>query len=230
MPILCRICASFLSADARQQEPDDIAFIEVTAVVGQGVPCVKVGAVSDGAIGLRLGIVGIGLRPPTPSSVEPSGTPIRPTPDGDDIVLGDDDAADPIIPAQVPDAVAAMPPASKSAVVAEPIGPDIVALGDVPDRFPAAELMKEHAGVVLVVGVIGDTPDVVGLTPSDPISLLPRGIPVGGTAGAGPMPRGEVMPSGDGTLAPICADAVPKPMINAIIAVISMCVMAISCG
>ena len=200
------------------------------AVVGHGVPGVKVGAVSDGAIGLRLGIVGIGLRPPTPSSVEPSGTPIRPTPDGDDIVLGDDDAADPIIPAQVPDAVAAMPPASKSAVVAEPIGPDIVALGDVPDRFPAAELMKEHAGVVLVVGVIGDTPDVVGLTPSDPISLLPRGIPVGGTAGAGPMPRGEVMPSGEGALVPNCADAVPHPMINAAIAVISMRVMAISCG
>jgi hypothetical protein len=44
------------------------------------------------------------------------------------------------------------------------------------------------------------------------------------------MPRGEVMPSGEGALAPICADAVPKPMINAIIAVISMPVMAISCG
>jgi hypothetical protein len=139
--ILCRICASFLSADAGQQAPDDIPLINVVPVVGHGIPGVSDGAVSDGAIGLMLGIVGIGLRPPTPSSVEPSGTPIRPTPDGEAIVLGDDDAAGALIPAQVPDAVAAMPPASKSAVVPEPIGPDIVALGDVPDRFPAAELM-----------------------------------------------------------------------------------------
>jgi hypothetical protein len=83
---------------------------------------------------------------------------------------------------------------------------------------------------VLVAEVIGDTPDVVGLTPSDPISLLPRGIPVGGTAGAGPMPRGEVMPSGDVVLVPICADAVAQLMINTAVAVISMRVMAISCA
>jgi hypothetical protein len=66
--------------------------------------------------------------------------PMRPTPDKA-VALGDDDAAGAAIPAQVPDAVAAMPPASKSAVVPAPVCPDIVALGDVPERFPAAELM-----------------------------------------------------------------------------------------
>ncbi len=54
--------------------------------------------------------------PPTPSSVEPSGIPIRPPDDVDPIPVGDEaDAAGPAkelpaAPAQVPDAVPAVLP------------------------------------------------------------------------------------------------------------------------
>jgi hypothetical protein len=57
----------------------------------------------------------------------------------------------------------------------------------------------------------GDVPDVIGLTPGDESSVAPMGMPVRGTAGAGPMPSGDVIPSGepsgDGPIPPICAEA-----------------------
>jgi hypothetical protein len=68
---------------------EDIPPIAAVPVVEHGVPSVE-----DGADGLGLRISGMGLRPPTPSSVEPRGMPTRPTPDGDPIPLGDEaDAA-----------------------------------------------------------------------------------------------------------------------------------------
>src|ERR1700730_14032987 len=97
----------------------------------------------EGAIGFAEGTWGIGLRPPTPSSVEPIGTPMRPAA-VEPIPVGDDgDAAGlPVaVPkfAQVPEAVPAIPPPSKSepgAALGTPFTP--------PLRLPAGELMPEH--------------------------------------------------------------------------------------
>jgi hypothetical protein len=167
--------------------------------------------VMDGADGLGVEVAGKGLRPPTPNSVESMGMPMRPTADGVD---GDGDAGVvvPAMPAQVPDGVPAMPPPSKSAPVPDAVGADIALFGKLPDKFPAGELMPLHvARLLLVAGARGDVPEVVGLTPTDPSSVVPSGIPVGGTAGAGPIPSGEVMPSGDGLVMPTCADAELHP-------------------
>jgi hypothetical protein len=71
----------------------------------------------------------------------------------------------------------------------------------------------EHA--LPVAGPSGDIPDVIGLTPGDASSVAPRGTPVGATAGAGPMPSGDVMPSGDAPgdvpIPPTCAAVEPQP-------------------
>ncbi len=54
--------------------------------------------------------------------------------------------------------------------------------------------------LLVVDGIAGDVPDVIGLTPIDPSSVVPSGIPVRGTGAAGPPPSGEVIPSGDRAL------------------------------
>jgi hypothetical protein len=190
----------------------------------------------DGADGLGVGVAGKGLRPPTPNSVESMGMPMRPTADG---VNGDGDAGVvvPAMPAQVPDGVPARPPPSKSAPVLDAVGDDIALFCKLPDKFPAGELMPVHvARLLLVAGARGDVPEVVGLTPTDPSSVVPSGIPVRGTAAPGPMPSGEVIPSGEGALMPTCADAELHPGTTkertadttAAVAVISKRVMRIS--
>ena len=209
-----------MGADAAQHEPVGAPPVEVVPVVAHGTPGAKVGGVMDGAVGLGVGIVGMGLRPPAPSSVEPMGMPMRPT--GAVIVSGEADVVGAMIGAHVPDAVPAMPPPSNSM-----LGP-VAVLGEVPERFPAGEVMARQVAGSLGAGPTGEIPDVVGLSPRDPTSVEPSGIPTGGTAAAGPMPSGEVMPSGDGALAPSCADEEPQPRISAAIAVISMRVMGVS--
>jgi hypothetical protein len=66
-----------------------------------------------------------------------------------------------------------------------------------------------------VVSPSGDVPDVNGLTPGDASPVAPRGIPVGATGEPGPMPSGDVMPSGEGPgemlIPPTCAKAEPQP-------------------
>ena len=182
--------------------------------------------VETGADGLGLTTVGGGLRPPAPSSVEPGGIPSRLTDDADPIPVGDEaDAAGPAkellpIAAQVPDAVPAMPPPSK---------PDIPAVDvAVPEDVPVTELlpipkdvcgieppMPEHIVTLPVVGPIGDAPDVIGLTPGDASGVAPGGMPPSAPRVPGPMPRGEVMPSGEGPgemfIPPTCAKAEPQP-------------------
>jgi hypothetical protein len=87
-------------------------------------------------------MAGGGLMPPTPSSVEPSGIPIRPTVDVDPIPVGDEaDAAGPAkelaaAPAQVPDAVPAVLPPSNSKVELDGPALDV----PVPDVVPVLEL------------------------------------------------------------------------------------------
>jgi hypothetical protein len=81
--------------DPGQQEPEnappveDVVPIVPTPALEHGVPNVEVGA---DRLGLRT--CGIGLSPPTPSSVEPIGMPTRPTLDDEVAVVGDEaDAA-----------------------------------------------------------------------------------------------------------------------------------------
>jgi hypothetical protein len=149
--------------------------------------------VETGADGLGVGMAGGGLRPPTPSPVEPIGIPPRPVGDVDPIPVGDeaDEAGPPAgpaaMPAHVPEAVPARLPPSKS----EPDAGLEAPVLDPPLKLPAVELMPAQVAVLLVVGgLTGDVPEVVGLTPTDPNSVVPSGIPVGGTGAAGPVPRG----------------------------------------
>lgn len=198
-----------------------------------------------GAVGLRVRATDGGLRPPAPSSVEPSGIPTRPTDDTAPIPVGEEaEAAGPakelvLVVTQVPDAVPMVPPPSKTE-----FEPDVPALDvPVPEDVPVIELsvtdvvpvvvpkdacgieppMPEHS--VLAVSPIGDVPDVVGLTPGDASSVAPRGMPVGATAAPGPMPSGDVMPSGGP--GEICAKAEPHPKRTAAVAVIAKRVIVI---
>jgi hypothetical protein len=179
-------------------------------VVGQGVPSVE-----SGADGLGVRTSGGGLRPPTFSPVEPKGMPTRPTADADPIPVGDEaDAAgaiDELLAAQVPDAVPLRPPPSKTEV--EPDVPGVA----MPIELPTVPA-PEHAVAPPIAGTTGDAS-----------SVAPSGIPVGATGAAGPMPSGDVMPSGDGpgdvASPPICADAEPEPNNAAVIAIINRRVM-----
>jgi hypothetical protein len=216
---LRRIGVLLCDHDSVQHEPEDIPMVE-GAPVGQGSP-----EVEAGDVGLTVKTSGGGLSPPTPNSVEPSGMPTRATGDPNPIPVGDeaDDAGPavepPATPMQVPDALPIVPPPSKRAD--EPGVPvvDMALLDEVPDiESPMPDdtcgsepPMLEH--VVMLPGAApnGDVPDVIGLTPGVESSVAPIGIPVRGTAGAGPIPSGDVIPSGDpdGAIPPICADAEP---------------------
>jgi len=152
-----------------------------------------------------------GLRPPPPSSVEPSGIPTMPTDDPGPIdeASGGDAVAD---AAQVPSAVAVMPPPSKSAVLDSP-GTELpipagAAEPPVPADAPVIGLPIPVDAVVVELPMAvgageapahaapskGAAPDVVGLTPGVASSVAPRGIPVCPTGALG-MPSGDVMPS-----------------------------------
>jgi hypothetical protein len=214
-----RIGVLLCNHDSVQHEPEDIPVVE-GAPVGQGMPDVE-----TGAVGLTVKTSGGGLSPPTPNSVEPNGMPTRPTGDPNPIPVGDeaDDAGPavepPATPMQVPDAFPIVPPPSKR--TDEPGIPvaDMALLDEIPgieppmpdDACGSEPPMLEQ--VVMLPGAApnGDVPDIIGLTPGVESSVAPIGIPVRGTAGAGPMPSGDVIPSGDpdGPIPPICADAEP---------------------
>jgi len=166
--------------------------------VGRGVS-VMVGA---DAFGLRA--TDGGLKPPPPSSVEPSGIPTTPTDDPGPIdeASGGDAVAD---AAQAPGALAAIPPPSKGAVpdvpVTDPPMPADAPVTGLPMSadVPVSELpMTADGGAdetpLHVAPSMGDAPDVVGLTPGVASSVAPRGIPVCPTGAFG-MPSGDVMPS-----------------------------------
>ena len=197
------------------------------APVGQGMPDVE-----TGAVGLTVKTSGGGLSPPTPNSVEPNGMPTRPTGDPNPIPVGDeaDDAGPavepPATPMQVPDAFPIVPPPSKRAD--EPGIPvaDMALLDEIPgieppmpdDTCGSEPPMLEHVVMLPGAAPSGDVPDVIGLTPGVESSVAPMGIPVRGTAGAGPIPSGDVIPSGDpdGPIPPICADAEPLASTTAV--------------
>jgi hypothetical protein len=72
-------------------------------------------------------------------------------------------------------------------------------------------MVLEHAeGVVIVIALEAEEPDVIGLTPGVASSVAPSGRPVVPTGAAVPIPSGEVIPSGGVTAPmPTCANAAP---------------------
>jgi hypothetical protein len=183
-----------------------------------------------GADGFGLRATDGGLRPPPPSSVEPSGIPTMPTDDPGPIeeASGGDAVADAV---QVPGAVAPIPPPSKSVVLDSP-GTELPIPADAPpipvDAAVAELPMGAGAGEAPahVAPIKGAAPDVVGLTPGVASSVAPRGIPVCPTGALG-MPSGEVMPSaGRGeTFMRACAEAEPQPKRTAAIAIAKRVIM-----
>jgi hypothetical protein len=198
--------------------------------VGSGV------SVMAGADAFGLRATDGGLKPPLPSSVEPSGIPTMPTDDPGPIdeARGADAVAD---AAQAPDTVAAIPPPSKGAVPdvpgTEPPMPADAPVTGVPMSAdaPVSELpMAADGGTdetpLHVTPSNGDTPDVVGLTPGVASSVAPRGIPVCPTGAFG-MPSGDVTPSaGRGeVLMGACAWATPQPRRTAAVATAKRVIM-----
>jgi hypothetical protein len=159
------------------------------------VPTV-VGALMKDVEGFGLRATEGGLRPPPPSSVEPSGIPTMPTDDPGPIdeAIGGDALAD---AAQVPGALVIMPPPSKDALPmpAEPPGVELPMAGG---ATVIGLAMAANAGAdeapTHVASIMGAAPDVIGLTPGVASSVAPRGIPVCPTGAFG-MPRGDVKPS-----------------------------------
>jgi hypothetical protein len=223
------------------------AGVTVALIVGVLIP--TVGRVDVGAIGLIVVRVGGGLRPPAPSSVEPIGTPSRPTA-MEAMPVGDDaDAAGwarvPLpITAHEPETVPAMPPPSKVDIPTPvpamelPIVPVMEPLPEVPvvvlpeppiavlevdrpkDAWGIEPPMPEHA-VAMPVVASGDVPDPTGLVPGVVSAVAPSGIPVGATGAPGPMPSGDVMPTA-GVGLPICAKTGLLPQSAATVATINL--------
>jgi hypothetical protein len=166
--------------------------------------------------GLGVGTTSNGLTPALPISTEPNGIPVRGRPPGD---VGDVVALVLELVPQAPDIAALpgsdvpvpVPPPSK--VVLEPDIPD--------DGLP----MTKH---VVPFPVIPIVPAGAPLSPGDASSVAPMGIPAGGTGEPGAMPSGEVMPSGEGTGAPvpIWEKAAPQPKSTVAIAAIKVRIIA----
>jgi len=175
---------------------------DTEGVEGGVMPPRGVSKLIAGADGLGFSATDGGLRPPPPISVEPSGIPTGPTdePAPIDEANGGDAVAD---AAQVPGAIALMPPPSKSAVPDNPVMELPVAASAPVVGLPApapviALAMASDAGAgeapAHVAPINGEAPNVVGLTPGVASSVAPMGTPVCPTGAFG-MPRGDVMPS-----------------------------------
>jgi hypothetical protein len=174
---------------------------DTDGVEGGVTPLRGVSELVTGADGFGLRATDGGLRPPPPSSVEPSGIPTMPTDDPGpmDEAKGGDAAA------QGPGALALMPPPSKSVLLDSPLielavpADAPVVKPPIPADVPVAGLpMAADAGAdeapAHVAPTKGAAPEVVGLTPGVASSVAPRGIPVCPTGALG-MPSGDVMPS-----------------------------------
>ena len=168
-------------------------------------------------------MTGGGLRPPAPSSNEPSGIPTRPTDDTEPIPVGDEaDAAGPAnellpIVGQAPDAVPVTPPPSKTEVEPEVPAVDVPVIPVIelpmPDIVPTVEppVPKEVCGIEPPMpAALRDRRlcrTSTGSRRAMQAPLHPAGTPVGATGEPGPMPSGDVMPSGgEVPVAPTCAD------------------------
>jgi hypothetical protein len=181
---------------------------DTEGVEGGVMPLRGVSGLIVGADGLGFSATDGGLRPAPPISVEPSGIPTGPTDEPGPIeeANGGDAVAD---AAQIPGALAVMPPPSKDEEPDNPTielavaasAPVVPAAGEVPISAdaPVDELvMTADAGAceapAHIAPIKGEAPAVVGLTPGVASSVAPMGIPVCPTGALG-MPSGDVMPS-----------------------------------
>jgi hypothetical protein len=240
MTIFRRICVQPFARDAVQQEPVDVDspvpdVPGVVPVVGHGT-VTEVPIVESVVDGVGVTSTAGGLRPPAPSSVEPIGTPSRLTDDPEPIPVGDEaDIAGPAkelppIAAQAPDVVPVMPPPSKVEVELDVPGDVPVIELPMPDVMPTLELPipKDVCGIEPPMPAhcaMAPVPDAVGLTPGAASSVAPRGVPAGATGEPGPMPSGDVMPSGEAPgevlMPPTCAKAEPQPKKTAAVAAVT---------
>ena len=174
-----------------------------------------------GAEGFGISATESGLRPALPISVAPMGRPIGPTGDPGDAVPAVAAAALPI-GAHGPDALAVVPPPATPVPMPPPpelapmpppsnvVLPEapVVALVTAADAA-AADNAPPHATPVR--GSSGDAPEMMALAPGVASSVAPKGIRVGPTGPAGPMPSGDVMPKGNpGEMLGACACAAPQ--------------------
>jgi len=175
---------------------------------------------------VMVGTIAAELTPRLPISVEPIGMPVRGTPPGVTADVGVVDAATLLAPAPhmlcMPDvsirADVGGTPDDDIADVVDISGIDI-ALCDVPVPTAMPPPSKEAAdpnivdgGAPMVEHAVLPMLDMtgIGLTPPDPISVAPSGIPVPPTGALGTMPSGEVDESeGVGITAACCAKAWP---------------------
>src|SRR5947208_16994633 len=118
---------------------------------------------------------------------------------------------------------AVLPPPSNSDVevpdgdIAVPDAP--LAVEFVPNTSPPLKKLPEHGAVLLVAAEpSGDMPTVGGIIGADPTLAGPRDVPVCGSAGADPMPSGDVAPIGAGAVVPTWAEAEPQATNTAAIA------------
>ena len=156
----------------------------------------------DGAWVVEVGVValGTGLSPPPPSSVAPKG-----------ICSGRNGAT-------------TMPVGEEADAAGRAklggVGPQFVEVGllAIPPSNSAGEVEAPEVPVTALPGpeqaeFVGAP--AIGLKPGAASSVAPRGIPGDVTGAAGPMPRGEVAPSGEAVGAPTpCAREVPQTAAN----------------
>jgi hypothetical protein len=190
-----------------------------------------------GAEGFGISATEGGLRPALPISVAPMGRPTGPTGDPGDAVPAVAAPALPIgahgpdvlavvpppatpAPMPPPPELAPMPPPSNAALLEAPVTALVTAA-----EVAAADNAPPHA--TPVKGSSGDAPDRIGLAPGVASSVAPRGIRVGPTGPAGPMPSGDVMPKGNpGEMLGACACAAPQLKSAAASAIAKRIIMA----
>jgi hypothetical protein len=160
-----------------------------------------------GAEGFGISATEGGLSPALPISVAPMGRPTGPTGDPGDAVPAVAAAALPI-EAHGPDVLAVVPPPATPAPMPPPPG-----LAPMP---PPSNVVLPEAPVVALVtaadaAAADNAPEMMALAPGVASSVAPKGIRVGPTGPAGPMPSGDVTPKGSpGEMLGACACAAPQ--------------------
>jgi hypothetical protein len=172
--------------------------------------------------GLGAGTISNGLTPVLPISREPNGIPVRAAPPvevGD--VAADDEALLLELVPHVPE-VAAPPGNDVPVPTPSPPPSKVVLEPDIPDDGLPVTMHVVPFPVIPIV------PAGTPLSPGDASSVAPMGIPVGGTGKPGAMPSGEVMPSGEGTGAPVPTweKAAPQPKSTVAITAIKVRIIA----
>jgi hypothetical protein len=202
LPIGPKVVAGTVNRGLRPPAPSSVAPIGIPTRAEAAAEAIPVGDEADAA-GPAKALLPIVKQ-------VPDAVPVMPPPSN---AVGDTEV--PAVEMPVPDEVPAieLPMPDDAPAVGLPETDDIAAaelarVPMVPNDDCGIEPPKPlHAGLVTVVVDASDV--IIGLVPAPPIPVAPRGMRVGGTGAAGPMPSGDVMPSGDGPegIAPTCAKA-----------------------